>query len=617
MNHVTHDQELTQYILEGMARAIWVHAFIVWATEVEPPPVLHGGTWDEAAPNNRSTRSASLLAAKALEEGIEQANPGVRSPLVEAFRQYDANAEYGDETEADHAYAFGGVVAMASIGLERFSSSIEIPTFTFELDDDGRAISWDGGMSWEGREHAPNPGGQWPSSDVQSLMFDVGRYTLRQAQRWAQDHGFRYGAVDTTARYHHLRQFQPKYGQPCRTIDMGHGIQAIVCATSNPPGKPLGIEVLVLEDDPKIQAGVARMVKQFLTGVHVIFADNVGAAIADLEVHQFGLVISDVHVLGALTGLDLFRHVQEKYPGLVDRFVFFTDDRRATDLHYRYVEKGAATADDLKRAVRAPAPGRGAPTALRTSPVVAGTPVGTGTPAALDLVGIAEAVNAVAPSIQESAGPSGRPMGRNDDKVFIAAVWRELHRRPGFRAMTLDQFKRRLLEANQQQLIDLARMDAQGDFDTDEIEESEIDDRGAHFHLIRDRSRQRMTRGVPMSPEIFARAVLDIAPKVPAGIGHDGRPTGRYGGRKVFVAGLWREAQRDLRFAGMTRAQFNQLLLQAQRGSLIDMARADLVGAMDPAEVADSEIASPMGLGAKAVFHFVVDPSYREPWERR
>lgn len=92
--------------------------------------------------------------------------------------------------------------------------------------------------------HARLPSAQrnphhWPASEVQSLLFDVKSFTADQAKHWAKEHGYHYGKVDTTGSYHRLRQEAP-HGGPCRTVEFGHGIKAIVCAAGGgrPPGVP-------------------------------------------------------------------------------------------------------------------------------------------------------------------------------------------------------------------------------------------------------------------------------------------------------------------------------------------------------------------------------------------
>lgn len=68
-----------------------------------------------------------------------------------------------------------------------------------------------------------------------------------------------------------------------------------------------------------------------------------------------------------------------------------------------------------------------------------------------------------------------------------------------------------------------------------------------------------------------------------------------FGDRKVFLAGVAQDLQCD--HPDMTLAQ----IMQAIVASSIECSRADLVAAMDPAMVAESEVC--VGV---AVFHFVV-----------
>jgi hypothetical protein len=70
----------------------------------------------------------------------------------------------------------------------------------------------------------------------------------------------------------------------------------------------------------------------------------------------------------------------------------------------------------------------------------------------------------------------------------------------------------------------------------------------------------------------------------------------------VFVSALWHRIERDNRLPDLSLDRFKSWLVTANREQLLDLARADLVGAMDPKLVKDSEI---QDLGA--TFHFVVD----------
>ncbi len=76
---------------------------------------------------------------------------------------------------------------------------------------------------------------------------------------------------------------------------------------------------------------------------------------------------------------------------------------------------------------------------------------------------------------------------------------------------------------------------------------------------------------------------------------------GVFGHRKVFISAVWDELRRAGRWSTLTIADFKSRLLAAQRAGGLELARADLVAAMDPRLVADSET-----LTDGASFHFIV-----------
>jgi hypothetical protein len=77
-------------------------------------------------------------------------------------------------------------------------------------------------------------------------------------------------------------------------------------------------------------------------------------------------------------------------------------------------------------------------------------------------------------------------------------------------------------------------------------------------------------------------------------------PTGRYGDHKVFIAHVWDHLRSDPDFAAMDLDGFKQALAEANNLRLLDLARADLVQAMDPEEVRRSEVRY-----LNATFHFI------------
>ena len=71
-----------------------------------------------------------------------------------------------------------------------------------------------------------------------------------------------------------------------------------------------------------------------------------------------------------------------------------------------------------------------------------------------------------------------------DRKVFISSVWDELRRHPAYAALTLDDFKARLLRAHRDGDVELARADLVAAMNPDLVAASETTTDGASFHFI-------------------------------------------------------------------------------------------------------------------------------------
>jgi len=89
-----------------------------------------------------------------------------------------------------------------------------------------------------------------------------------------------------------------------------------------------------------------------------------------------------------------------------------------------------------------------------------------------------------------------------------------------------------------------------------------------------------------------------------AAIGHDANQ--RYGLRKVFLAAVHAALGGE---GAINLKAFKRRMVSAHRAGLLVLARADLVAAMPPAAVADSEVSD-----RGAEFHFVLDDAARDPW---
>lgn len=100
-------------------------------------------------------------------------------------------------------------------------------------------------------------------------------------------------------------------------------------------------------------------------------------------------------------------------------------------------------------------------------------------------------------------------------------------------------------------------------------------------------------RRVPFDLAEFAATVQALALTSP--------PQDRFHDNKVFIAALWRASQREPSFPRLTLTEFKQRLVEANGQSMLHLSRADLVQAMDPQLVADSETAY-----LNATFHFVL-----------
>lgn len=73
------------------------------------------------------------------------------------------------------------------------------------------------------------------------------------------------------------------------------------------------------------------------------------------------------------------------------------------------------------------------------------------------------------------------------ENVFVSALWRQLARDRRLPDLSLDHFKRWLVDANRDQLLALGRADLVDDMDARLVEDSEIEDLGATFHFVIDR----------------------------------------------------------------------------------------------------------------------------------
>lgn len=105
-----------------------------------------------------------------------------------------------------------------------------------------------------------------------------------------------------------------------------------------------------------------------------------------------------------------------------------------------------------------------------------------------------------------------------------------------------------------------------------------------------DRTTPRMD--APPDLHLFAERVLAAART---------SPTGRFGDRKVFISHAYRAYRERYPEDRVSESTFKERLIEANRAAFLTLTRADLVQAMDPADVSNSEIRY-----LNATFHFIV-----------
>lgn len=545
-------QEIEGYARDGMARAIWVHAYMMWATEVEPPPMMHGDTWESVAPNTAASRRASGAAAEELADLIGEMNHLGGRPLAEIFSAIRFQRG-GGATDADRAYALGSDLAHVCMGtLDRQDSLLsgtqfQMPHLHAELSDDGHELTWDGGA-----EHR-NPGEGPPAI----LHLEDDPRMVTGTTRWLKKI---------------FKDIKDVRIVPADNVDAAianvgvHNVRLII-SDVDVLGNKSGIDFFhwIRENRPDL---VDRFV--FFTG----------NSVAEHEHYRY-------LPKGVATAEDLAATIKAPGPG---------------------ARAEAAPTRAPARATKAPP--KTLPIVDLAMPRQATGLEGIDMP----IDQFAVEIKAILPTIPAEPGLDDprRARGRfGDRKVFIDALMRRLGTEPRFSKMTRAEVKERLLEAMRARLLQLARADLVAAMDVDEVANSETEtaDGGATYHFVIDEPRDvaRPHRApATVGVDDFSSSVLDIVKGIRPSIGATGLPRGRFGPNKVFIGSVWRRASQMPFFSGMTREEFNRRLIAALRDSSLLLARADSVGDMDTPEVMDSEITD-----RGASFHFIIDPSVR------
>ncbi len=79
------------------------------------------------------------------------------------------------------------------------------------------------------------------------------------------------------------------------------------------------MEVLLVDDDPAVRDAVGKVLGR--SGFEVTAVDNGLAALAAIQTHSFGVVVTDIR-MDFLDGIRLYRELEAEYPELAERVVF-------------------------------------------------------------------------------------------------------------------------------------------------------------------------------------------------------------------------------------------------------------------------------------------------------
>jgi len=146
-------------------------------------------------------------------------------------------------------------------------------------------------------------------------------------------------------------------------------------------------------------------------------------------------------------------------------------DKALSQLVAKVAQAKRTTPDELRTAIL-----RQAVTSAAPPPPKTGTTT-TNTPATLSDEAFAELTLNAAKATQE---------GRlGDSKVFISRVWATLQQKHPDLTLSLEDFKQRLVTANQQRRLDLSRADLAYALDANDVSASEINHLNSTFHFIR------------------------------------------------------------------------------------------------------------------------------------
>lgn len=95
--------------------------------------------------------------------------------------------------------------------------------------------------------------------------------------------------------------------------------------------------ILIVDDEPEVADMLSDILRR--AGHRTAIAPSGNVALADLAVHDYDLLLSDLH-MPDLNGMDLYRHLQTSHPYLLERIIFITGDSLGTTVRSFLAETG-------------------------------------------------------------------------------------------------------------------------------------------------------------------------------------------------------------------------------------------------------------------------------------
>lgn len=99
------------------------------------------------------------------------------------------------------------------------------------------------------------------------------------------------------------------------------------------------MRILLVEDDPQLQAITPRMIRRIFPAAKVEVVDSTADAMVAIVREEPALIVSDFDLGPGPDGGVLLCWLRIQLPHLLDRFVFLSGNATALEMHHRAIAK--------------------------------------------------------------------------------------------------------------------------------------------------------------------------------------------------------------------------------------------------------------------------------------